>query len=399
MAYPKLLAEIVLDTALDFAFGLGGAQTVSVPAATYDTILELAAALETVLQVIDATFVVEVSAGGIVTIDCGSGWTEDWTNTDTDLAELLGFDGSEVVTDKVLTASLRHLYGWYAPGGVEYPGRRRRVARRYQPTDAGDAAVWASSSTSTFLELTFDALLETQVEPSAAAVDDDGAGGTVDWTDRTFYDFWVYVAGRRFRFYEDADLGTVAAPGTTGDYLVCVRTDDESEPQQLDPEAYTYFRVVLPVQIVGEAPAPAAPAVESMLRCTGTGATNYLYASQTLSPSQVGNTGSWAVSVRLTGTLTGPGFRYYDGASLIISESLVEGVWSDFTVGPAVIAGDTQLFGLVAGAGDFTGIILDVRWLRLDSGGEVVADAEMDDIGTAEWDVYLGSCTLSKETE
>jgi hypothetical protein len=173
------------------------------------------------------------------------------------MEDLLGFAGTEAVAGatNLPTGTLRHDYCWYSPVGVEYPGFSRRVARRYDPTDDGDADIHGSSATHKTVTLTFDALLEAHVEPDVAATEgavDDGAGGTLDCTGSSFYDFWVDAASARFRWYPDATDGTPDTPGTEGtDYYTCVRTDEDSEPEQVDPDGYTYFRVRLPVQVVG----------------------------------------------------------------------------------------------------------------------------------------------------
>lgn len=251
MANPKLLQEIVIDSTNDvFGFTLGGAQTATIAAGRYDTILEVLAELEDRLQDVDPTFTVAVSSLGIVSIACVNAWTVNWTTTDTALRLMLGYSATDAVTGSgpyTLTATNRHLYGWYAPVGVEYPGIRRRVARRYQETDDGSATAYASSATHRYVTLTFDALLEAHIEPEVGGVADDGAGGTVDWTGRTLLDFWVDIASKTFRYYADAATGTVSNPGA---YWELYRTDDELEPEQLDPQSYTYFRVTLPCQII-----------------------------------------------------------------------------------------------------------------------------------------------------
>ena len=252
MSYPKLLQEIVTAEDLFFAFNFSGPQNVTVPAGTYSSILELCACLEVQLQAVLDTFSVVVSTHGIVTISAKSDWTVTWAGTDDELSNLLGFRKIEIVADMALVGSRRHRYGWYAPGGVAYPGRQRRIARFYRPTDSGGASVFAGSGTQTTITFFFDALLEAQVEPVAAGVADDGYGSSVDWTGVTYFDWWIDTAGKKWRYYEDADDGTVAAPGTEGtEYHTCVRTDDEAMPEQLDPDSYTYFRVSLPAQIVG----------------------------------------------------------------------------------------------------------------------------------------------------
>lgn len=254
MPNPKLLQQIDVSAAITFGFTQGGAQTADVAADTYDTILELLAELEDALQVVDATFTVTCSSLGVISIACTNAWVASWGTTDDDLEQMMGFAGSESVIGSgpyTLTAAKRHLFGWYSPVGCEWQGSKRTMSRRYQPTDDGDATVYGGTGVRREAELAFDTLLEAQIEPEQAGVADDGAGGSVDWTDRTFYDFWEDTNSKRFRFYHDCADGTVADPGADGDeYWLCVRTDEDNEPSQTDPLGYTYFRVELPIQRV-----------------------------------------------------------------------------------------------------------------------------------------------------
>lgn len=254
--YPKLLQQIEITTLNNsFGFTHSGAKVATIPSGTYDSILEVLVALEAALDTAAGSdfFTVAVSYRGIISIHGDDPWTVNWGTTDNDLAALLGFTGAETVDGSDnLTATKRHLYGWYAPVPVEYPGLRRRLPRRVQRTDAGGASIIASASTHTEIDLLFDACLEFQVEANAATTGDDGYGSTIDWTDRTFSDWWEDVVAKEFRYYEDASDGTVFDAGEEGDeFLTCVRLDQEFAQEQVDASGYTYFAVRLPVAVVG----------------------------------------------------------------------------------------------------------------------------------------------------
>ncbi len=251
---PKLLGPIETTVDLDWSWTESsvGTVTATLSAGRWDTIIELLVELNVeCLALTGDTAIWTVNSNGfcdfeVADIPC----SPNWGGCDSALLAILGFAGTETFSGDNLTATKRHLYGWYSPVGVEYPGIRRRMTRRVQKNDAGGVFVWASSAVHKDLDLFFSPLLEAQIEPGSATTEADGKGGTVDWTDRTFYDFWEHIAGSKFRFYEDGELGTVATPGTEGtDYLVCVRTDDESEPMQIDPDGYEWFSVDLPVHI------------------------------------------------------------------------------------------------------------------------------------------------------
>lgn len=260
MSWPKLLQTVEITASNNtLGYTLAGAQTRSIAVATYATILEVLANLDTQLA---GTFAVAVNYRGIVTISNTVAWVINWGTTDTALQDLLGFAGTEAVVDVggggagpfLLTATKRHQYGWYSPVGVEYPGIRRRLPRRVQETDAGGASIISSATVHQYIDLLFDACLEGHLDPIAAAAAgaiDDGYGGTIDWEGRDFETWWVDVAAKKFRYYEDASLGTVAAPGTEGTtYLECVWLDQELVFEQVDGGGYTYFSVRLPVKVV-----------------------------------------------------------------------------------------------------------------------------------------------------
>lgn len=255
--FPKFLQTIDIGANEDvFGYGLGGARTATLTHATYESILEVLIELQTKLRVVDATFVVAVSYLGIVSITCDNLWTSSWGTTDSNLKSLLGFAAETVQFTGgkyVLTAGKRHDYGFYSPVPVEYPARRYTKPRRVQRADNGDASIISSSTRQADVDLFFDLMLEGQIEPREATTLDDGYGGSIDWTDRTFLDWWDDVSAKKFRFYEHGNEGTVAAPGTEGaEYDTCVRLDTTFQAEQVDSGGYTYFSVRLPLAITGQ---------------------------------------------------------------------------------------------------------------------------------------------------
>ncbi len=257
MALCKLLPQVTVTSSNNtFGFTFGGARTADITAGTYDTIIEALVNLETALQAIYGAFEVEVTSNGIVTITNDDSWSVNWGTTDSGFQTLLGFTGSDSVVDVGggnyrLTATNRHLYGFYSPVGVQYPADRRRVESRVQETDAGGLTQLASTATHRYRELQFGLLSEAQLD--AGGTDSDGKGGVVSWTNRTLWDFWSYVRDKPFRFYADCSTGTVASPGSEGTtFHTCRRTDTEWSPAQRDPGDWSFFDVTIPCKITGE---------------------------------------------------------------------------------------------------------------------------------------------------
>ena len=255
MTLPKCLAQITIDSTNDvLGYGLGGAQTADIADGTYDSILEVLAELEDKLQAVDATFAVTVSANGFVVITCNTAFTASWAATDDALETLLGFAGTESVAGSgpyTLTATLRHRAAFYPPVGGNWPSDKRKKSVREQETDDGDMIQYASSSVHRYREILFSLLTYAQCENGGT--DSDGAGGSISWTGVTLLDFWEYVAGKKFRFYEDRSNGTVASPGTEGtDYVTCRMLYREPwEPKQPDQCNFALFDVELEWKIVG----------------------------------------------------------------------------------------------------------------------------------------------------
>lgn len=254
MTLPKLLQQVEITASNNtIAYDLGGgAVTKSITVATYDTVLEALANLDTALG---GTFTVACSSKGIVTISNTSVWTVTWGSTDSGFISLFGFSGSETVahvgSDYILTATNRHLYGFYCPIGLQWPTDRRVARTRVQETDAGGLSQIASSVTHRYRDLQFGLLSDAQLVTGGS--DDDGYGSTISWTSRALWDFWTDTRDKHFRFYEDPTTGTVASPGTEGTtFFTCRRMDTEWAPTQRDPGDYSFFDLTIPVKITGE---------------------------------------------------------------------------------------------------------------------------------------------------
>lgn len=256
MSWPKLLPSITVPTGgyqLVLSTSVGVVTTV-LASGEYESFLHLGEELRA-----------QVAAGSDPAIDivCPFPGTVDrvainrsgsfrfvFSQTDQALYSMLGYTGA-TSTGSTLYAELRHLYGWYAPTGVGYPGTEREIPRRYQPTAAGGAVLVASPATYQYRRLRFTTLLEPQIEPYAATTAGDGYGNNRQWDGRTFVDFWTATAGAKFLYYEDADDGSFSTPGTEGaEYVTCVRTDERLNYNPID-DGYTYFDLELPLQIVG----------------------------------------------------------------------------------------------------------------------------------------------------
>ena len=259
MTLPKLLQQITIDansTTFGFEYPISTSQTVDIDVGTYDTILEVLGNLEDKLQAVNANFSVEINLlaniyGNITITRTGGDWAEDWTSTDASLRVLLGFTGAETVSTSYMTATRRHRSGFYSPCGVQWPADARDIRCREQETEGGGLAQLASTTVHRYRELTVGLLSEAQLE--LGGTDDDGIGGSVYWSDRTLYDFWEDTASKSFRFYPDAQDGTVASPGSENtDFVTCRRFADRWQPQQRDPGDWSFFDVTMRLKVTGE---------------------------------------------------------------------------------------------------------------------------------------------------
>jgi hypothetical protein len=215
--YSKFLWPVTVSASGNtFGYNYPGALTASIDAATYGTILEVLANLDSKLH---ADFTVSLNEYGKVTISCSSVWTVNWTTTENPLETLLGFDGTEAVdANYVLTANNQHTNGYY-PGCLSfgytlYKGSGISGDTLWLPewtmvrtiSGTGAACIVGPTTSQYKCTLNFNPILRTEVEDTSIGL----------------YGFWNNCIASKFRFYLDRADGTVASPGTRGtEYESC----------------------------------------------------------------------------------------------------------------------------------------------------------------------------------
>jgi hypothetical protein len=119
------LRQFELESTIWIDVDIGGGEVnASVAAGYYDTMFDFISALETSLQVVDATFAVIIENAadiGHVRISRTGSYSILWntgTNTANNVGELLGFDTSADDTGAATYLSdNQHQHGWYSPVG------------------------------------------------------------------------------------------------------------------------------------------------------------------------------------------------------------------------------------------------------------------------------------------
>jgi hypothetical protein len=118
----KFLLPITVPAAgWNFVYNDGGAQTATIAAGDYDTVLNL---LEELHDKIEAesgggTTTIAVTEVGIVSITIQGFVSVTWGSVNDDLVTLLGADESETVSGTTITMNGRHTHGWY-PGVISF---------------------------------------------------------------------------------------------------------------------------------------------------------------------------------------------------------------------------------------------------------------------------------------
>jgi len=267
--YNKYLWQIVVPTGdWDFGFNYGGARVATIPAGTYDTILELCAELEDQLDALalGVDWEVVVSQYGRVVIGADDGWTWTTATTDDDLSLCLGLDeasdtvgsinaedlaiftaiGHPGITD-TLRGSSQHLHGYY-PGTYSWGWDANRGTgtintRYWRPNWPMVRSVAGDHTTRT-------------VGPATATQRMDLQYGLIKSTEamentiglRAFIDECVAI---QFRLYPDRALGQVDAEGTQDsktlatnqpedDYWLCCFAQD-GDPRVRDAQSPGYM--------------------------------------------------------------------------------------------------------------------------------------------------------------
>lgn len=142
-AFGKIFAPITVGTG-GWTFGFmesAAHRTVTIPAATYDTILELLTALDDALDV-SYTPTITISAVGIISIQIAEMTADDWAATDGEF-EQLGFALTETISGTTLTATYQHWWGWY-PGVLTFGasgGVGLEADTEWMPVEVSDGIV------------------------------------------------------------------------------------------------------------------------------------------------------------------------------------------------------------------------------------------------------------------
>jgi len=234
----KFIGEIVVPTGgYDFAGDDGAGFVATLPAATYSSIYTLCDALETVINAETANedVTIAVSSIGIVTITGTGAWTITWATTDDDLSTLLGFAETESVDGSdVLTATSRHLYGWY-------PGRQTFGTLSSSGVGIVSNSIWEPEyetgvrqyAASGNVRLLMPTTPIRRKDITFAIISDDEADGEF----LTFYEGFI---SKTFFWYEDRDDGVVGTEGTQDtDYWEVSWYQDAGIEQANNPNFFT----------------------------------------------------------------------------------------------------------------------------------------------------------------
>lgn len=204
----KFLAAVVVPTGgWDFVWSDGSARTLTVPAGTYTSVLDVLDEMHTQHSAVTGT----CSSTGQVVLAVSGINSMTWASTSNGLSTLLGFAETENPAAGVVTATSRHTHGWY-PGTLSYgytKGEGIASDTLWTPTES-PAVVVAGDGTTTVVgasrpvyrrSITFDLVKKTEIN------------------DRTRGLMALAVAHRTVNvaWYENRDTGTVAAQGTKGD--------------------------------------------------------------------------------------------------------------------------------------------------------------------------------------
>lgn len=222
--YGKLLvADIVVPTGgWDWVYVVdpNPPVTLTVPAGTYGSVLAVAAALDTLFSIVGEVTIDEL---GYTTVTMPSAAEVVWASCDEDLYTLLGFAGTETEVDGIVESSEPHTHGWY-PGAITHDHRASRGAGlasgvMWLPVDttirqyagSGAAAIVTPGTLRRTRTLRFDLVSLDEVR--------DLVRGVAALMETHLH--------RRFHWYLDRSVGTVAAYGDQGD--PAADTDDDCD--------------------------------------------------------------------------------------------------------------------------------------------------------------------------
>lgn len=210
--FSKFLTQVTVGTGgWNFTFKEGASnRTVNIPAATYDTVLDLLVAL---YDAIDASYtnpVVTCSSVGIVAIGCDEMDTMNWALTSSGLLQL-GFVGTEAPVSNLLTSTGPHHWGWY-PGTITHGltgGAGFSSDSGWQAVESVASEVSGAGERTSIGPSRPDYQRRLVVEAVRRDESHHISRGPIRFLDR-----WRH---KKIRFYPDRDDGTVAGGGSQGD--------------------------------------------------------------------------------------------------------------------------------------------------------------------------------------
>ena len=234
--YPKFLRPVTIGSDnRTWGYNDGADKTVTLDKGTYDTVLEVCAALESLMG---SAYTWTVSSLGIVSVSSTGTLTENWSDTDDALAELLGFDETETASGNVLTGSHQHTHGYY-PGLIGY-GRhshegvgvvsdslwQSRWPMVRQVAGDGSMRVVGPATAQQRRTLGFGMITREEYEDAERGL-------------KAFMDGAIAVA---WRWYPDREDGTVANPGTQDEdyYLVTLARDLQIRQSRGSADHFTW---------------------------------------------------------------------------------------------------------------------------------------------------------------
>ncbi|MFA5123331.1 hypothetical protein [Zavarzinia sp.] len=235
-AFPKILWGITVPAGgWVFAFNDGVARTVTVPAGTYDHILDLCTDLQALLIASPSalTFTVTCSSLGTVVISADGAWTVSWAGTANALSSQLGFAETEAVDGaNALTATSQHLSGWY-PGLMSWGrtvNRGTGFASRF-----GFKMTWPVSQAIAGNEEA------RTIGPANPSRESPFELDVITWTEyddtlRGLAAWWTACVMAPFYVYPNRALGTVASWGTQNvDFYIATLVDGVVRDRDVPP--------------------------------------------------------------------------------------------------------------------------------------------------------------------
>lgn len=218
-AYGKFLAQVTVPTGgWDLAFSTSTAESATVTAGTYGSVLSVGKELQDQLRALGGdhtsdTVVISTTQGstlGKTTLTIAGVLSMTWASCDDGLTTLFGFDETESLSSSTVTSTNAHTHGWY-PGHVSYnTGEGIQYDSGWVADEVGVESIAGNGE---MQSVGPDRLPYTRTLRFGALHRDE----VVDERDRgcaCFFDRWRRVP---IRWYMDREDGSVGSYGTQGD--------------------------------------------------------------------------------------------------------------------------------------------------------------------------------------